>query len=120
MRPKARPGHRQRSLILCLVRRHAHMTLRKFLLTTTTASLLLTSVPIGLCAVVATQRHSSRIWEVFVSVSLVASMILAVASLVSWSVSFYRRDFGVGIFALWGGLLVFFSLWIFIGSINVY
>lgn len=99
------------------------MTLRTFLLATTTATLLLTSVPIGLCAVVATQQRSSRIWEVFISlssVSFLASMILAVASLVFCSVSFYRRDFGVGIFALWGGLLVFFSLWIFIGSINVH
>jgi hypothetical protein len=91
------------------------MTLRKFLITTTTASLLMTSVPIGISAIVAIQQHSSRIWDVYDSLPLLwfpVSMLLAVASLVFCSVSFYRRDFGIGIFALLGGLSVFVSLWI--------
>jgi hypothetical protein len=98
------------------------MTLRTFLLTTTSASLLMTSVPIGICALVATQQHSSRIWDVFASLPWVwfpVSMLLAVASLVFCSVSFYRRDFGIGIFAFLGGLSVFFSLWI-MPSANVH
>ena len=99
------------------------MTLRTFLLTTTTASLLMTSVPIGICAIVANQQHSSRIWDVFDSLPWVwfpASMLLAVAALVFCSVGFYRRDFGVSMFALLGGSSVFFSLLVLEGSKSVY
>ena len=98
------------------------MTLRMFLLTTTSASLLMTSVPIGICALVATQQHSSRTWDVFASLPWVwfpLSMLLAVAAIVSCGVGFYRRDFGVSIFALFGGLSVFFSLYVLAGSVSV-
>ncbi len=90
------------------------MTLRQFLITTTTVSLLMTSIPIGIGAIVAFQQHSSRIWDVYDSLPWIwfpVSMLLAVASLVFCSISFYRRDFGIGIFAFLGGLSVFFSLW---------
>jgi hypothetical protein len=82
----------------------------------------MTSVPIGISAIVAISRHSSRIWDIVESLPWVwspISMLLAVVSLVFCSVSFYRRDFGMGIFALLGGLSVFFSLWI-MPSANVH
>jgi hypothetical protein len=98
------------------------MTLRTFLFTTTSASLLMTSVPIGICALVATQQRSSRIWDVFASLPWVwfpVSMLLAVAAIVFCGVGFYRRDFGVSIFALLGGVSVFFSLYVLAGSISI-
>jgi hypothetical protein len=82
----------------------------------------MTSIPIGICAVVAAQHHSSRIWDVFAALPWIwfpVSMLLAVAALVFCSVGFYRRDFGVSIFALLGGVSVFFSLYILAGSISV-
>ena len=96
------------------------MTLRTFLLITTTASLLMTSVPIGICAIIAALWPSSRLSDV---VGLLAwlglpASLLALAAFVFCGVGFYRRDFGVSIFALLGAVSVFFSLWHLARSIN--
>jgi hypothetical protein len=47
-------------------------------------------------------------------------MLLAVVAIVFCGVGFYRRDFGVSIFALLGGSSVFYSVLVLEGSKSVY
>jgi uncharacterized membrane protein YecN with MAPEG domain len=90
------------------------MTLRRFLVALTSASLCMTWLPAGVCFVVARLQHSNRAWGVFASFPrpwFKSALILAVVSLVLCGVSFYRRDFAVGFFALLGSLAVLSTHW---------
>jgi hypothetical protein len=90
------------------------MTLRKFLIGATSVSLCMTWLPAGICTIIAAQQHSDHIWYLFASVHYVwflLALLLAAASLVLCAVSFYRRDFAVGCFALVGSLAVLSVGW---------
>ena len=99
------------------------MTLRTFLIKATTANLLFAWIPVICCAIVAAIQHSERAWDVYPFFPALWSrvlMVLALATFVLSSVSFYRRDFVVGTFALVGSGLVFLSFWVAMRFVNTY
>jgi len=106
------------------------MTLRRFLIGATTASFLLTAVPIIVCALVAALQHSDAAWYAawhfldsvasFSTVWLLASILLPIAVLIFSTISFLRRDFMVGVFAVCGSLSALVCLWILITTTLYY
>jgi len=97
------------------------MTLRTFLIKATTANILFAWIPVIGCAILATIQHSSSAWDVFPFFPRfwhATLALLAVTTFVLGFISFYRRDFIVGTFAVGGSFLVFFAFWI--TPLNVY
>ena len=99
------------------------MTLQKFLLGATTLIVLTTSIPVAICGFVANRQHSDRAWDVVASLPRVyfgISMLVAVVVLILSPVSFYRGNFLVGAFALFGSLSVFFWFWVFMSHVSMH
>ena len=88
------------------------MTLRTFLIKATTANLLFAWVPVIGCVLVGVIQRFRMAWEVLSCFPRIWATALAVSAVVTFvlsSISFYRRDFLVGLFALSGSFLVFFA-----------
>jgi hypothetical protein len=99
------------------------MTFRLFLFSIATASLSILTLPVAIFWLISIRQHSTDIWERmgnFPSAWFLAAHLSTLLALLLSGVSFYRRDFIIGSYAIFASVLGFLSFAFFRSHVPIY